>query len=65
MALFGKKYSCPSCGMKFSSEPELREHNKVHMSTAQPATSVTCPMCGATFRSQTEFSEHKRKSHPM
>ncbi len=51
--------------MKFGSEAELREHNKMHMSTAQPATSVTCPMCGATFRSQAEFSEHKRKTHPM
>ncbi len=65
MALSGKKYSCPSCGMKFGSDAELREHNKMHMTSASPAAAVGCPMCGASFRSQTEFDEHKRKAHRM
>jgi predicted RNA-binding Zn-ribbon protein involved in translation (DUF1610 family) len=65
MALFGKKYSCQTCGMKFGSEAELREHSKMHMSAAKPVATLSCPACGASFRTQSELAEHKRKAHPM
>jgi hypothetical protein len=51
--------------MKFRSEAELREHGKMHMSAAKPATALSCPACGASFRTQSELAEHKRKAHPM
>jgi uncharacterized C2H2 Zn-finger protein len=29
--MFGKKFSCPKCNMKFKTEEDLMAHKKTHM----------------------------------
>lgn len=70
MPLFGKKYKCDACGAKFKSEPELREHAKMHMGSGAGASppsgqQFSCKSCGMKFNSQAELMDHAKKAHPM
>jgi transcription elongation factor Elf1 len=65
MALFGKKFTCAACGMKFGSEAEFKEHSKMHMSAAKPSSTFTCAACGMTFNSSEEMRAHGRQAHKM
>ncbi len=66
MSLFGKKYACQSCGMKFGSEADLSQHNAVHMASKPTAPAgPACPTCGASFRNQDELRAHSRQRHEM
>ena len=66
---FGKKFKCDTCGTKFSTETELKEHAKMHMqsmaSTGSPTQtmSVKCGACGMSFGSQAELTEHNKRAH--
>jgi len=66
---FGKKYKCDTCGAKFSTEAELKDHGKMHMqpiATMVPsmqAMSFKCSACGMSFGSQTELTEHNKRAH--
>jgi uncharacterized C2H2 Zn-finger protein len=69
---FGKKYTCDTCGAKFSSESELMEHSKkMHPMPAQQSGLSTqvqqfkCKTCGMAFGSQAELMEHSKRAHPM
>ncbi|HII41064.1 MAG TPA: hypothetical protein HA326_07620 [Thermoplasmata archaeon] len=66
MSLFGKKFECQACGMKFNSEAELRQHGAVHMAP-KPAVpqGPSCPACGVSFRSQDELKAHAQQHHGM
>ena len=67
---FGKKFKCDTCGAKFSTEAELKEHGKIHMQpmasagSQQQAMSVKCAACGMSFGSQAELTEHNKRAHP-
>lgn len=67
---FGKKSKCDTCGAKFSTEMELKEHGKTHMQptakTGSPmqAMSFKCSACGMSFNSQAELTEHNKRAHP-
>lgn len=64
MSLFGKKYGCQACGMKFGSEAELRQHGAVHMASKPSAPAgPSCPACGARFAGQDELRSHAAQSH--
>ena len=67
MSLFGRKFECPACGMKFSSEGELRQHGSVHMASKPAAAppAPTCPSCGMSFRSPEELKAHAQEAHRM
>lgn len=60
----GNSFECPACGATFSSESELGDHGKTHM-TSRPAQRLKCPACGASFTTEQELMEHKGKAHPM
>ncbi len=67
---FGKKYKCDTCGAKFSTEAELKEHTKTHMqsmggSGSQQAMAYKCSTCGMSFASQAELMDHTKKVHRM
>lgn len=65
MALFGKKFRCETCGMKFRTEAELREHGKMHMQQMPARRDFTCQTCGASFHSETELKQHGARVHGM
>ena len=67
MSLFGKKFECPACGMKFSSEAELRQHGAVHSAPMAPAAPQgrSCPACGACFRSPEDLTAPAQQAHRM
>ena len=66
MSLFGKKFECQACGMKFASEAELRQHGAVHMAPKPAAPQgPSCPACGASFGSAEELKAHGRQAHGM
>ena len=50
-------YTCSTCGASFSSQRELMQHGKMHITT-KTASEYKCPTCGASFTSQTELMEH-------
>jgi DNA-directed RNA polymerase subunit RPC12/RpoP len=69
---FGKKFKCDTCGAKFSTEAELKEHGKMHMKAMAPmaatgsqmqAMSFKCSVCGMSFSSQAELTEHDKRAH--
>jgi hypothetical protein len=35
---FGKKFKCDTCGAKFSTDAELKEHAKMHAPAVVPAS---------------------------
>ena len=53
-------YTCSTCGASFSSQRELMQHGKMHMTT-KTASEYKCPTCGTSFTSQTELMEHADK----
>jgi len=67
---FGKKFKCDTCGAKFSTEAELKEHAKMHTqpmagASSQPQTmAFKCAACGMSFGTQAELTEHAKKVHP-
>ncbi|GEM_PF-1685067 len=69
---FGKKFKCDTCGAKFSTEAELKEHAKVHMKPMatmpgqgpeMQAMSYKCSACGLSFGSQAELMDHDKRAH--
>jgi uncharacterized C2H2 Zn-finger protein len=67
---FGKKYKCDTCGAKFSTESELTEHKKMHMTSASSTSSTQaqqfkCKTCGMVFDSQPDLMEHTKRAHRM
>jgi uncharacterized Zn finger protein len=66
---FGKKFKCETCGAKFSTEAELKEHGKTHAQPASgsahsvQATTFKCETCGMTFNSQAELMDHNKRAH--
>ncbi len=66
MSLFGKKFECQACGMKFASEAELRQHGAVHMGPKPAAPkALSCAACGISFRNEDEMKAHGRQRHGM
>lgn len=67
MRLFGKKYECKVCEIKFRSESELIEHDRVHVGEAKEDHSghehFNCTSCGMSFHSKDELKQHSQKSH--
>ncbi len=67
---FGKKFKCDTCGAKFSTDAELKEHAKVHAQPAmaagpQQAMAFKCTACSASFATQAELADHAKKVHKM
>ncbi|MDE1853974.1 MAG: C2H2-type zinc finger protein [Thaumarchaeota archaeon] len=66
---FGKKFKCDTCGAKFSTEAELKEHAKMHMQPMSGSGSMAkaagykCDACGMTFATQAELMEHSKRAH--
>jgi DNA-directed RNA polymerase subunit RPC12/RpoP len=65
---FGKKFKCGTCGAKFSTEAELKEHAKMHIQpTASPgpqqAMVFKCNACGMTFETQAQLVDHQKRAH--
>lgn len=66
---FGKKFKCDTCGAKFSTEAELKEHSKVHMTPMassgpmQQAMSFKCDACGLSFGTQAQLMDHSKRAH--
>ena len=66
---FGKKYKCDTCGAKFSTEMELKEHAKMHMKpmassgSQMQAMSFKCNACGMSFGTQAELMDHDKRAH--
>lgn len=71
MALFGKKFACEGCGMKYATQRELSEHGKMHMASpiASPSRGssgkFTCGGCGAPFGSEADLKSHAAQMHRM
>ncbi len=66
MSLFGKKYECLACGMKFASEAELRRHGAVHTASKPSASQgPSCAACSISFRNEDERRIHGRQHDGM
>jgi hypothetical protein len=67
MNLFGKKFECKACGIKFKSEEELMQHVRMHIAgTHQQEDHSThehfsCNACRNSFHSKEELKQHGQK----
>ena len=66
---FGKKFKCDTCGAKFSTQAELKEHSKMHIQSMGDSGSMAkvteykCDSCGMTFATQAELMGHSKRAH--
>ena len=56
-------YTCPYCGIKFTTEAELLAHITAQHPEQPPEVWYTCPYCGITFSSQAELNAHIQAQH--
>jgi DNA-directed RNA polymerase subunit RPC12/RpoP len=59
MRLFGKKFECDQCKMKFSKDEELIDHAK-HVHNRHV---TKCADCGKEFIHEDDRLHHSRKEH--
>jgi uncharacterized C2H2 Zn-finger protein len=53
-------FHCPTCGVEFTTQDELADHQR---QAHQSAQGMQCRECGAQFATRTQLEEHAQLEH--